>query len=204
MLGQFLNIISKNASTVGSYDLNVLNSRDGYNNVLEDLKKNKFKIVFLYGQDNIKFDKKNEFVVYIGTHGDRGAEIADVILPSATFTEQDGYFTNLEGKMQKAYKANYPPGEAKEDWVIVNELSLILNNKKLFNTKDNLVDSMINYLKIAKKNHLDINTDNKFQEEKIIVDQIDYYYSNVIARASKTMSECRHTRLNIKSTGTEG
>ena len=199
-----LNIISKNASTVGSYDLNVLNSRDGYNNVLEDLKKNKFKIVFLYGQDNIKFDKKNEFVVYIGTHGDRGAEIADVILPSATFTEQDGYFTNLEGKMQKAYKANYPPGEAKEDWVIVNELSLILNNKKLFNTKDNLVDSMINYLKIAKKNHLDINTDNKFQEEKIIVDQIDYYYSNVIARASKTMSECRHTRLNIKSTGTEG
>ncbi len=63
---------------------------------------------------------------------------------------------------------------------------------------------MINYLKIAKKNHLDINTDNEFQEEKIIVDQIDYYYSNVIARASKTMSECRHTRLNIKSTGTEG
>ena len=59
--------------------------------------------------------KNNEFIIYIGSHGDNGADMADLILPGAAYTEQDGYFTNLEGKLQKAYKASYPPGEAKED-----------------------------------------------------------------------------------------
>ena len=49
--------------------------------------------------------------------------MADVILPGTTYTEQDGYYINLEGKIQKAYKASYPPGDAKEDWKIINELS---------------------------------------------------------------------------------
>ena len=71
----------------------------------------------------MNFTKKNEFVIYIGSHGDKGAEYADIILPSAAYTEQDGHFTNLEGKLQKAYKASYPPGDAKEDWEILNELS---------------------------------------------------------------------------------
>ena len=67
-----------------------------------------------------KRQKKNEFIVYIGSHGDKGAEMADLILPGAAFTEQDGYFTKLEGKLQMAFKAPYPPGEAKEDWTIIN------------------------------------------------------------------------------------
>ena len=199
-----LNIISRNASTVGSFDLNIIHSNDGYNNVLRSLKDNKYKIVFLFGQDNIKFKKKDEFVIYVGTHGDHGAEIADVILPSASFTEQDGYYTNLEGKLQKAYKASFPPGDAKEDWVILNELSQILKNKKIFNDRDVLIDAMINYLKLNKKTNNEINITDDFHNEPIYVDQVDYYYSNVIARASKTMSECRHLRLNLKSTGTEG
>ena len=74
-------------------------------------------MVYLLGQDNLKFKKQNEFVIYQGSHGDKGAEIADVILPGSAYTEQNGYFTNLEGKLQKAYKASYPPGEAKEDWL---------------------------------------------------------------------------------------
>ena len=75
-----------------------------------------FEILFLVGQDNLRFKKKNEFIIYIGSHGDYGAECADIILPGATYTEQDGYFTNLEGKIQKSYKASYPPGDSKEDW----------------------------------------------------------------------------------------
>ena len=63
------------------------------------------------------------------------AEIADVILPSAAYTEQDGYFTNLEGKMQKAYSASYPPGEAKEDWKIINELAASIKRKNLFSNE---------------------------------------------------------------------
>ena len=65
------------------------------------------------GQDNLDF-KKDEFIIYQGSHGDKGAEIADIILPGAAYTEQNGHFTNLEGKVQKAFKASYPPGEQKK------------------------------------------------------------------------------------------
>ena len=118
-----LNILSNNASTVASYDLNILNSKDGKNVILDKIENNNFDILFLFGQDNLNFKKKNEFIIYVGSHGDKGAEMADVILPGAAYTEQDGYYINLEGKIQKAYKASYPPGDAKEDWEIINELS---------------------------------------------------------------------------------
>ena len=110
-----LNVISDNASTVGSLDLGLYKTTDGSNKVLEDLNNNKFEIVYLLGLDSFQFKKKNEFIIYQGSHGDKGAEIADIILPGAAYTEQNGYFTNLEGKLQKAYKASYPPEEAKED-----------------------------------------------------------------------------------------
>ena len=61
---------------------------------------------------------------------DKGAEIADIILPGATYTEKNGLFVNLEGKLQKAYKASYCPGEAREDWQIINDLAEAINNKK--------------------------------------------------------------------------
>ena len=76
---------------------------------MKDLKDHKFEIVYLLGLDSINFEKKNEFIIYQGSHGDKGAEMADIILPGAAIHEQNGYFTNLEGKLQKAYKASYPP-----------------------------------------------------------------------------------------------
>ena len=201
---EILNLISKNASAVGCYDLGILKTNNGYNSTLLNLYENKFNLVFLFGQDNIKFKKTNEFVIYIGTHGDHGAEIADVILPSAAYTEQDGYYTNLEGKIQKAFKANYPPGEAKEDWIIINELSKILNNKELFLNREYLNDSMMNYLKISKKKTSLEDETGFFVKENIFTDYVDYYYTNVVARSSRTMSECRNARTNLDKTGTEG
>ena len=199
-----LNILSKNASTVGSYDLNILSSTDGQNIALKKNENNEFEIVFLIGQDNLKFSKKNEFVIYIGSHGDYGAEVADIILPGATYTEQDGYFTNLEGKVQKAYKASYPPGEAKEDWEIINNLSEFLKRKKIFKNKDELVDSMFNFLNLNKEINTNQLIDTNFLNEKFYLDNSDYYFSNVISRASKTMAECHNNKTKIKSTGTEG
>ena len=99
-----LNILSRNASTVGSFDLEILSSNDGTNPTIENIKKNLFEVIFLFGQEELKFNKLDEFIIYVGSHGDRGAEMADVILPGAAFTEQDGYFKNLEGKLQKAIK----------------------------------------------------------------------------------------------------
>ena len=202
------NILSQDASSIGNLDLGLYNTINGSNEVLENLQNNKYKIVFLLGQDNLNFKKKDEFIIYIGSHGDKGAEIADVILPAAAYTEQDGHYTNLEGLLQKAYKASYPPGDAKEDWQIINELSEIISDKKLFTDKYELVSSMLNYLNLyIEKNLAKKNTqikDLNFISEKINVDDIDYYYTNVIARASKTMFNCRSEKNKYKLTGTEG
>ena len=158
----------------------------------------KYEIVYLLGQDSLKFKKLNEFIIYQGSHGDKGAEMADIVLPGAAYTEQNSYYTNLEGKLQKAYKASYPPGEAKEDWQIINELSEVILKKKLFKDKDELESSMINYINLFKKrNASKKNLDNinlEFISENIIPNKIDYYYSNVIARASKTMNDCRNEK----------
>ena len=199
-----LNILSCDASTVGNFDLGIINNDI---NLTKELKSNKFEIVYLVGQDNLELDKKDEFIIYQGSHGDKGAEIADIILPGSAYTEQDGHFTNLEGKIQKAYKASYPPGDAKEDWQIINELAEVMNNRKLFNDKDELESSMFNFLKLQKEKEI---VDSKeqlnsnFQNEKLNIQVKDYYFSNVIARSSKTMIECNNSKLNLKSTGTEG
>ncbi len=198
-----LNILSTNASAVGSYDLGIFSSNDGSNETLKKIKNGDAEVIFLLGQDNLKLKKSNEFIIYIGSHGDNGADMADIILPGAAYTEQDGYFTNLEGKLQKAYKASYPPGEAKEDWQIINELSSAILGNSLFNNKDELLKSMQNYLNNQNIKNFEVPTYN-LNDEKILVEDIDYYYSNTIARASKTMSECRHARADLKKTGTEG
>ena len=200
-----MNILSVDASTVGNLDLDFI---DWSNKILDELHENNFEIIFLLGQDNLDFKKKNEFIIYQGRHGDKGAEIADIILPGAAFTEQSGYYTNLEGKIQKAYKASYPPGYAKEDWEIINDLAEVMNNRKLFNDKDELESSMFNYLKIKRDQQTSLLSDKKnefnFVDEILKVEFKNYYFSNVIARASKTMLECHNSKLDFKKTGTEG
>jgi NADH-quinone oxidoreductase subunit G len=202
-----LNTLSCDAATVGNYDLGLINKNK---NLLQDLKEHKFDIVYLVGQDNLNFEKKDEFIIYQGSHGDAGAELADIILPGSAYTEQDGYFTNLEGKLQKAYKASYPPGESKEDWSIINEIAEFMNNRKLFNDKDELESSMFNYLNLQKerssetKNNEENIDANEFKNETLKIKIKDYYFSNVIAKSSKTMIECNNSKLSLKSTGTEG
>jgi NADH-quinone oxidoreductase subunit G len=200
-----INVLSVDAATVGSLDLDLI---DKNNKLLDGLNENKYDIVYLLGQDNLDFKKKNEFVIYQGSHGDKGAEIADIILPGAAFTEQSGHYTNLEGKIQKAYKASYPPGDAKEDWQIINDLAEVMNNRKLFNDKEELESSMFNYLKL-KKEQKKSDLPNKigqsdFENENLNVKFKDYYFSNVIARSSKTMVECNNSKIDLKKTGTEG
>ena len=198
-----LNILSQNASTVGLYDLTIFSSNNGRNILLEKLKESSIDLLFLLGQDKLNMDRKNMFVVYIGSHGDEGAKNSDLILPGSAFTEQDGYYTNLEGKIQKAFKASYPTELAKEDWLIINEIAFLARNKNLFKDKDDLIDSMFNFLNQERKEEF-IKTDYSFENEKILIDDIDYYFSNVIAKNSKTMSECRSLRSKFKKTGTDG
>ena len=200
-----LNFLPSDAATVGSLDLDII---DPKNELIKNLNENKFDLVFLMGQDNLKFNKKNEFVIYVGSHGDNGAELADIILPGAAYTEQSGHYTNLEGKIQKAHKASYPPGDAKEDWQIINNLAEFMNNRGLFNDRDELESSMFNYINLKKEkqerhSNTKVNLDN-FDDEILKITYKDYYFSNVIARSSKTMLDCNNSKIEVKRTGTEG
>jgi len=80
-----------------------------------------------------------------------------------------------------------------------------MNNRKLFNDKDELESSMLNYLKLKnEKNKTSEISVSNFVDETININVKDYYFSNVIARSSKTMVECNNSKIEIKKTGTEG
>ena len=83
-----------------------------------------------------------------------------------------------------------------------------MNNRKLFNDKDELESSMFNFINLQMENKdlfkLSIESKESFKDEELIVDYKDYYFSNVIARASKTMLDCHNSKFNIKKTGTNG
>ena len=85
-------------------------------------------LLFLLGADEIEIGH-GPFVVYIGTHGDRGAHRADVILPGAAYPEKSGLYVNTEGRVQMAERAAFPPGDAREDWAILRALSDVLGHK---------------------------------------------------------------------------
>ena len=148
-----LNILVQNASTVGLLDLKMLSQNNENNFIFFDkLNSNKFKFLYLLGSDNLEFKKNNEFIVYQGSHGDRGAEIADVILPSAAYTEQNGLYSNLEGRVQECKKASYPIGDSLEDWKIFNlilkKLEKIVNLNNFESLRKEVVNSIPNFSQI--------------------------------------------------------
>ncbi|RPH00441.1 MAG: NADH-quinone oxidoreductase subunit G [Candidatus Pelagibacter sp. TMED153] len=205
-----LNVLVQNASTVGLIDLDIISNKKADFTFFENLNSGKFKFLYLLGSDNLEIKKNNEFVVYQGSHGDRGAEIADVILPSAAYTEQNGLYENLEGRVQESKKASYPIGEAKEDWKIFNLIFERLGSKNDILKFDTLRDESLSLVKnFSKINELpkfklnkNKNNNSEFISEEVLIKDLDYYFSNSISRSSKTMSECRKVRQELKKTGT--
>ncbi len=85
------------------------------------------EFVLLLGADEVAPERfPGAFKVYIGHHGDKGARQADLVLPGAAYSEKHGTFVNLEGRVQRAEKASFPPGEAREDWTILRALSFVV------------------------------------------------------------------------------
>ena len=80
----------------------------------------------------------------------------------------------------------------------------MLKRKKLFNNKDELIDSMLNFINLKKENNKNETINTTFFNEKIVVNSSDYYFSNVIARASKTMTDCYNEKMKLKYIGTDG
>ena len=206
-----LNILTQNASTVGLLDLKILpTEKEDNSSFFNNLNNKKFKFLYLMASDNLDFKKDNEFVVYQGSHGDRGAELADIILPSATYTEQNGLYENLEGRLQECKKASYIIGEALEDWKIFNKIIKTMGQQEESSSFDQLRKEVLsNIPNFSKINELPKHTETKnsnietsFISEEVLIREIDYYYSNSISRSSKTMSECRQIRQKIKKDGT--
>ena len=207
-----LNFLPQNASTVGMIDLKILSEENEKNySFFKKLNSNEFKLLYLLGSDNLEFKKNNEFIIYQGSHGDRGAEIADVVLPSPAYTEQNGLYENLEGRVQECKKASYPIGEALEDWKIFNLIIRKLNNAQDLSSFDSLRKEVLNFLpNFSELNELPVFKDSlnkrietNFISEDISIKELDYFYTNAISRASKTMGDCRQIKQNSKKTGTD-
>ena len=152
------------------------------------------EVVYNLGADEVEI-KEGAFVVYQGSHGDRGAHRADVILPGAAYTEENGLFVNTEGRPQLAMRAGFAPGEAKENWAILRALSAELGATLPYDSMAQLRTAII-----AAHPHLgkiDDVADNEWQPIKVkkpgkadFVNAVtDFYLTNPIARASQLMAE---------------
>ena len=198
------NILHQSASSVGNLILGL------QSNEIEKIYSS--EVLYLLNADEIDPKKlKNKFVIYQGTHGGESSQIADVVLPGAAYSEKNGSFVNLEGRVQKSFKASYPPGFAKEDWEIFLEISNYKNINLGFDSFESLRELMLkehsrlgNYDQLPETDLDTIKIDRHVKKDfKVDIDLIDYYQSNIIARASTTMSECKNSKTLNKKTGTE-
>ncbi|WP_170364483.1 NADH-quinone oxidoreductase subunit NuoG [Ruegeria arenilitoris] len=152
------------------------------------------EVIFNLGADEVDIDA-GPFVIYQGSHGDRGAHRADVILPGAAYTEENGLFVNTEGRPQLAMRAGFAPGEAKENWAILRALSAELGEKLPYDTLAQLRQKLIE----AVPHLAGIDQVPENEEQAIEAGPLgqadfrtvikDFYLTNPIARASQLMAE---------------
>ncbi len=136
------NVLQLAASRVGGLDLGFLPQEGGVGT--RGICSGKMKAVWLLGADEIDMTTLGDaFVIYQGTHGDKGAHRADVILPSAAYTEKTGIYVNTEGRPQRAERAVPPPGDAREDWKILRAFSETMGQTLPFDTIEQLRAQMV-------------------------------------------------------------
>ncbi|MDB6454362.1 NADH-quinone oxidoreductase subunit NuoG [Falsirhodobacter sp. 20TX0035] len=151
-------------------------------------------VVYNLGADEIDI-APGPVVIYQGSHGDRGAHRADIILPAAAYTEENGLFVNTEGRPQLALRAGFPPGDAKENWAILRALSAELGAAMPFDTLGQLRQRMV--AAVPHLGRIDQVPENAWQplerrepaqaDFRTVVR--DFYLTNPIARASVLMAE---------------
>ena len=120
------NVLHTAAGRVGALDVGFLPGEGGYGvaQILEASEAGHMDVVYLLGADEVDTGRlANSFVIYQGSHGDKGASVADVILPGATYAEKTATYVNFEGRPQMTMRAVFPPGDAREDWTVIRALS---------------------------------------------------------------------------------
>ena len=193
------NVLHTEAALVGALDLGFVPGEGGFDTAAM-LKSGALDVLFLLGVDEVVVPE-GAFVVYQGTHGDAGAHRADVILPGAAFTEKSGLYVNTEGRVQMTNRASFPPGEAREDWAILRALSAVLGNALPFDTLAQLRKSLfaahphfaaINGIAASDAGAINVlaGLGGKVGKDAFHSPVTDFYLTNPIARASKTMAAC--------------
>ncbi len=195
-------VIHPNASAVGSLDLGFETDTKVKQKLMKET-----KTIYNLGCDTLEVDQ-GSFVIYQGSHGDKGASSADLILPSACYLEEDGIFVNTEGRMQKARKAIQPPGKAKENWRIIRALSENLGFIPNWLDLNGLRSALFEEFPLLSKPSEIIEVPwETVEKQKKLVSKTplpgytkNYYLSNSICRASKTMGNLARARnsLNLK------
>ena len=198
------NILHQSASNVGSLILGLQT---------ENLQKvYDADVLYLLNADEVNIDKKNnQFIIYQGSHGGENSKIADVILPGAAYSEKNGSFVNLEGRVQRSYKASYPPGFAKEDFEIFNDIAKSKGSNHHYVSFESLREEMINehkslgiYDEIQPSDIENLKIERHVKKDHLIeINNIDYYQTNIVARSSQTMNECKLAKQQPRKTGTE-
>ena len=208
------------ASRVAGLDLGILPGAGGRDTagILDGASAGELDVVFLLGADEIPADRLGSaFVIYQGTHGDRGAHRADVVLPGAAYTEKNGTWLNTEGRAQIARRAAFPPGDAREDWAILRALSETLGQKLPYDSLDALRGAMYgqcpHFAAVDTITAADPADVAAVADAGAAVDKgafaspvTDFYLTNPIARASRIMAECSalFTGNPQAGTGTHG
>ncbi|WP_074380644.1 NADH-quinone oxidoreductase subunit NuoG [Bartonella doshiae] len=194
-------VLHNAASTVGGLDIG-FTSKIGVANILKTC-----EVLFLLGADEVDLANTKAFTIYIGSHGDKGAHAADVILPASAYTEKSGLYVNTEGRVQMTNRAGFAPGEAKEDWAILRALSDILERKLPFDSLSQLRQSLFNdYPHLCAIDDIapsDIDDLRVLGSHMIVLEKQtfpsmvkDFYLTNPIARASAVMAECSSLAKN--------
>jgi NADH-quinone oxidoreductase subunit G len=193
------NVLHTAASRVGALDLGFVPGAGGLD-AAAMVRGGSVDVLFNLGADEVTVEP-GAFMVYIGTHGDRGAHRADVILPCAAYTEMSATFVNTEGRVQMTNRATFPPGDAKEGWSIIRALSDVVGQRLPFDSLGQLRGAL--YAEHPHMAALDTVTEAEASAVRTLADLggtarslpfvspiADFYLTNPIARASGVMAEC--------------
>jgi NADH-quinone oxidoreductase subunit G len=187
------------ASRVGALDLGFVPGQ-GALNARQMAVYGTLDVLFLLGADELEV-APGAFVIYIGTHGDRGALRADVVLPGAAYPEKSATYVNTEGRVQMATRASFPPGDAREDWAILRALSDVVKNRLPYDSLAGLRQALfkahphlMRIGQIAPADAADVGKlaalGGSADKAPLVSAVADFYFTNPIARCSAVMAEC--------------
>ena len=216
--GAGFNMLHTAAARVAGLDLGLLPGEGGFDvaGIQQGAQSGAIENVILYGADEMAGASFGDaFIVYIGSHGDRGAHLADVILPAAAYTEKQATYVNTEGRAQMTEQAATPPGEAREDWKIFRALSARLDVTLPYDNLTELRAAMYEAAPQLAQIDMVVAADapqatsaGSMTGNAFAYAVEDFYFTNPIARASATMADCAKAKESrngqTEGTGTNG